>query len=171
MKRFLLFVICICCVTQGFSQNKSSVKFIVRNLGIGVDGQFNDFGIVTDFDHNGELLNITGEIKAISIETGIENRDKHLLKAHYFDIDNHEKITLSSKAVSAKLDGTYDVTAVITIKGKTKNIPITVKLEKLNNQYVITSNFEINRTHFSIGGENLFMSDIVKIEVIHYHNL
>ena len=63
MKRFLFFVICFCCLSLSFSQNKSSIDFVIRNVGIAVDGHFNTFNIETDFDNKGELLNIKGEIQ------------------------------------------------------------------------------------------------------------
>ena len=101
MKRFLFFVICFCCLSLSFSQNKSSIDFVIRNVGIAVDGHFNTFNIETDFDNKGELLNIKGEIKVASIETGIESRDNHILKADYFDIENHKVYTFFQDVYSS----------------------------------------------------------------------
>lgn len=171
MKRFLLFAICFCCLSQGFSQNKSSVEFVIRNVGIGVDGHFNTFSIETDFDENGELLSLSGEIKVSSIETGIESRDEHLLKADYFDVKNHENITLVSEAVTIKSENVFSIVANLTIKGKTEQISVIVNRYKIDNQYKITSNFKINRRTFEVGGRSLVMSNTVKINVVHYHNL
>ncbi|MDB4402511.1 YceI family protein [Algibacter sp.] len=171
MKRFLFFVICFCCLSLSFSQNKSSIDFVIRNVGIAVDGHFNTFNIETDFDNKGELLNIKGEIKVASIETGIESRDNHILKADYFDIENHENITWISKAINTIDDGVFTMIADLTIKGKTKEISITVNRDKINNKYKITSSFKINRRNFDVGGRSIVMSNTVKINVVHYHNL
>lgn len=171
MKRFLLFVICFCSLSLGFSQNKSSIQFVIRNVGIGVDGHFNTFNIETDFDNKGDLLNIKGDIKVASIETGMKSRDKHLLKANYFDVENYESITLVSKAINTKSDGVFTLIADLTIKGITKEISITVNRDKINKQYIISSSFEINRRNFDVGGRSIVMSNTVKINVVHYHNL
>jgi len=171
VKRFLLFVIFCSCLSVGFSQNKSSIEFVIRNVGIGVDGHFNTFSIKTNFDNKGELLNIKGEIKVASIETGTESRDKHLFKADYFDLENHENITLESKAIKTKSDGVFTMIADLTIKGITKEIYITVNRDKINNQYKITSSFKINRRNFDVGGRSIVLSNTVKINVVHYHNL
>jgi polyisoprenoid-binding protein YceI len=171
MKRFLFFVICFCCLSLSFSQNKSSIDFVIRNVGIAVDGHFNTFNIETDFDNKGELLNIKGEIKVASIETGIESRDNHILKADYFDIENYENITWVSKAINTIDDGVFTMIADLTIKGKTKEISITVNRDKISNQYKITSSFKINRRNFDVGGRSIVMSNTVKINVVHYHNL
>jgi len=171
MKRFLFFVICFCCLSLSFSQNKSSIDFVIRNVGIAVDGHFNTFNIETDFDNKGELLNIKGEIKVASIETGIESRDNHILKADYFDIENYENITWVSKAINIIDDVVFTMIADLTIKGKTKEISITVNRDKISNQYKITSSFKINRRDFDVGGRSIVMSNTVKINVVHYHNL
>ena len=171
MKRFLFFVICFCCLSLSFSQNKSSIDFVIRNVGIAVDGHFNIFNIETDFDNKGELLNIKGEIKVASIETGIESRDNHILKADYFDIENYENITWVSKAINTIDDVVFTMIADLTIKGKTKEISITVNRDKINNKYKITSSFKVNRRNFDVGGRSIVMSNTVKINVVHYHNL
>ena len=59
----------------------------------------------------------------------------------------------------------------LTIKGKTKEISVTVNRDKINNQYKITSSFKINRRDFDIGGRSIVMSNTVKINVVHYYNL
>tara|TARA_R110000868_G_scaffold376896_3_gene642134 strand:+ start:272 stop:787 length:516 start_codon:yes stop_codon:yes gene_type:complete len=171
MKRFLLFVIYFCCLSTGFSQSKSSIDFVIRNFGINVDGHFNTFNIETDFNNKGEIIDIKGEIKVASIKTGIESRDEHLLKADYFDAENYEYIILESKTINKKSDTIYEVVSNLTIKGKTKEISIKVNCDNMNNQYKITSNFELNRRDFNVGGGSLIMSNTVKINVIYYHNL
>ena len=171
MKHFLVFLVCVYCFNQGFSQNKSRVEFVIRNVGIGVDGYFEAINIETDFDAEGKLLKIKGVIKTNSIKTGINSRDEHLLKEDYFNVENHENITLLSKTIKSKSDGTFIVVATLTIKGIIKDIRIIVNLEKVDNQYKMTSNFEINRRDFDIGGKSLVLSNTVKIKVLHFHKL
>jgi len=65
----------------------------------------------------------------------------------------------------------FTMIADLTIKGKTKEISITVNRDKINNQYKITSSFKINRRNFDVGGRSIVMSNTVKINVVHYHNL
>ena len=171
MKHFLLFVIFFCCLSLGFSQNNSSIEFVIRNVGIGVDGHFNTFSIETIFNNNGELSSINGEIKVASIETGMESRDQHLLKDDYFDVENYENITLVSKTISAKSEGIFNVVATLTIKEKTKEIRIKVNRVKVDDEYKITSKFAINRRDFDVGGGSFVLSNTVKINVVHFHKL
>lgn len=171
MKYFLFLITCFCCFSFGYSQNNPAVEFVIRNVGIGVDGHFNSFKIETKFDNQGKLSNISGDITVASIETGIDSRDEHLLKDDYFDVENHKTITLVSKKIDSKSAGIYNISTALTIKGKTKEIPIIIKVDKLKNQYKITSNFEINRRDFNVGSGSLVMSNTVKINVVHFHKL
>lgn len=171
MKRYLLFLVCICCLSLGFSQNKSSIDFVIRNVGINVNGHFEVFNIETHFDVTGKLLRIKGIIKAASIKTGIDSRDEHLLKADYFDIENYENITLVSTIIESKSDGVFSVVAILTIKDKSKEIVIKVNRDKYDNQYIMTSNFTINRRDFDIGGRSFILGNMVKINVLHFHKL
>jgi len=171
VKRFALLLICFCCVLSGFSQDTSRVEFIIRNIGIGVDGHFNSVQIETKLNAEGDLQSIQGAIEVASIETGIDSRDEHLLKADYFDVLNHATITLVSNAVIETSEGVFKVDGVLTIKGKSKDISITVQRKKENNQYTITSSFQINRRDYHVGGRSIAMSNTVKINVVHYHSL
>ena len=171
LKRFIPLLIYLCCLTLGFSQNEPSIDFVIRNVGINVDGHFEVFNIDTDFDATGKLLEINGIIKVASIETGIDSRDEHLLKADYFDIENYENITLVSKKIEYKSYGVFSVVAILTIKDKSKEILITVNRDKLDNQYKITSNFVINRRDFEVGGRSFVLGNTVKINVLHFHKL
>ncbi|MDG1730412.1 MAG: YceI family protein [Algibacter sp.] len=171
MKHFLFFLIYFCSLSLGFSQNVPSIDFVIRNVGIGVDGHFETFNIETDFDATGKLLQINGVIKAASIETGMESRDEHLLKDDYFDVENYENITLVSKTITAKSEAVFNVVATLTIKEKSKEIRITVNREKVDDKYRVTSKFAINRRDFGVGGRSFILSNTVKINVLHFHKL
>ncbi len=171
MKRYLFLIVLSCSILSGFAQNSSSINFIIKNIGINVDGHFNTFKITTDFDAEGNLNNIFGKIKVASIRTGIESRDEHLLKEDYFDVENHEFIILEGTAINKKTDNVYKVIANLSIKGITKEISITINIEKTSYGYKVSSNFEINRKDFKVGGSSFVLSKTAKINVIHYQKL
>jgi len=170
MKRLLIFMLSALLSLVSFAQN-SSVDFKIKNLGITVEGHFKVFTIAAKFNNAGTLEALTGKIKASSIDTGIDSRDKHLLEDDYFNVDKHEFITLESTSVFKVYDSEYIVKANLSIRGITKKTSIVVKVKKLQNNYKITSNFEINRRDFNVGGSSFIMSKTVKLNVIHYQNL
>lgn len=171
VKYIVLFIICIFCSSFGFSQNKSNINFIIKNVGIGVDGHFENINIETGFDTKGKLVHIKGVIQVASIKTGIDSRDEHLLNDDYFNAKNYKNISLVSKTIAPIDNGIFNVVATLTIKGKSKDIRIVVHCIRVDNQYKITSNFEINRSHFDVGARSLVLSNTVKIKALHFHKL
>ena len=144
---------------------------MIKNLGINVDGNFEIFTINAEIGDNSELKNLNGKITASSIKTGIDSRDEHLIEEDYFDVENHKYITLKSKTISKISENIYSVEANLNIKGITKIITFKATLEKVNNKHKITSNFEINRKDFNVGGGSFVMSKTVKIKVVYYQDI
>ncbi|WP_111683257.1 YceI family protein [Winogradskyella tangerina] len=168
MFRLIKVLILVIFANLSFAQNASSISFVIKNLGVNVDGHFNTFEIDANFDNNSELTELTGKITVSSIETGIDSRDEHLLEEDYFDTENHKYITLKSKTITKTSNGNYTVNASLSIKGKTKSITIPVTVSNTGNSKKIVSSFEINRKDFKVGGGSFVMSKTVKIEVIHF---
>lgn len=172
MKRYLFYVLLCCYVSIGFSQNSSTITFVIKNLGVNVDGYFNSFSVTTTFNEStSELEHIDGSIKVASIKTGIDSRDEHLLKDDYFNAEKYALISLTSESVTKVSDGQYKVKANLKIKGITKPITIRVDVVKTDNSYKVTSTFEINRKDFNVGGSSFVMSKNVKINVIYDQKL
>nr|WP_262899716.1 YceI family protein [Winogradskyella alexanderae] len=155
----------------GNAQTTSSIDFVIRNLGINVDGHFNIFEINTEFNTDGNLVSIYGKIDVESIETGIDSRDEHLLKEDYFHQAKFEHIILQSTKIKKETNSDYSISANLTIKGRAKAITIPVLVEIQNNKKIISSSFEINRRDFDVGGSSFVMGKTVKIQVKHYLDL
>lgn len=171
MKRYFFLVFLCCSILSGFTQNSSSIDFVIKNVGINVDGHFNTFTIKSDFDNEGRLKSISGKIKVSSIKTGLDSRDEHLLEEGYFYNKKYEFITLESSEIEKIGDNSYTVKANLLIKGISKKISIRVDVIKINDSYKISSNFEINRKDFKVGGGSFVLSKTVKINVVHYQKL
>ncbi|WP_179021387.1 YceI family protein [Winogradskyella forsetii] len=171
MRIGLLSCFLLCFSIFAVAQNTSSIDFEIKNLGINVDGHFNTFSITAEFDEaNSELESLSGTIKVSSIKTGIDNRDEHLKEEEYFDVTNHKQITLKSESITKLSDNQYKVKANLTIKGISKEINIKVNVAEVDNSYKISSNFELDRRDFKVGGGSFIMSDTVKISVVHFQD-
>ncbi|WP_299115728.1 YceI family protein [uncultured Winogradskyella sp.] len=167
MRIRLIFTLLLCLAINASAQNTPSIDFTIRNLGVNVDGHFDTFSITTKFDASGQLKKLEGEIKVKSIKTGIESRDEHLLEEEYFHTSKFPFIKLKSTSIRKVSSSEYKIKANLTIKGKTKQITIPVKYENLETQRKLSSNFEINRRDFNVGGGSFIMSKTVKLKVIH----
>ena len=82
----------------------------------------------------------------------------------------HPTITLSSSEIKDAGPNNYKVTAVLTIKGKAKKITFPVTVLKSDDNYKITSYFEINRMDYDVGGGSFILGKTVKINVKHYQD-
>lgn len=166
MRTRLIFALLLCLSVTGFAQ-ESSIDFVIRNLGINVDGHFDTFTITTRFDASNQLEKLSGEIKANSIETGIDSRDEHLLEEDYFYVSKYPSIVLESTEIKKQSENNYTVKASLRLKGKTKQVSFPLKVVISDNSRKISANFEINRKDFNVGGSSFVMSKTVKINVVH----
>jgi polyisoprenoid-binding protein YceI len=89
-------------IAQEWKQDTSKTKvvFEIRNLGLNVDGNFNEVKINTNLTSNQlQESYINAVIVVKSISTGIESRDEHILKEDYFDEKKYQKIVLKSTKI------------------------------------------------------------------------
>ena len=164
---FLLLGACALIAQESF-KTETSVMFKIKNFGMNVDGHFSKIEIKAIFNNKDILEDISGSIDVSSISTGMAARDKHILEEDYFHMEKYENIELKTISLKRKTSENYLLTAELTIKGISKQIIIPIQLAKTENWYEITSNFEINRKDFDIGGGSLVLSKWVKINVKHH---
>ena len=146
--------------------NRTTVLFKIKNLGLTVNGGFKTSVIKTNLDTK-DLSNsyINATITVNSIFTGIEARDKHLLETDYFDALNHEKIILKSSKLTKDINGNITLFAKLTIKGIIEEMEIPLEVFEDSSTLVLKASMMINRKNFSVGGRSILLSNNVKIQV------
>ena len=85
--------------------NHSNVGFTVPIMGglSKVKGKFSDFAInLTNDEKDITKSSVSVTIKATSVDTGIEGRDKHLRTADFFDVEKFPEITFRARASRRK---------------------------------------------------------------------
>lgn len=89
-----------------------------------VRGHFSDFSGTAHIDTaNPGASSVNLAIKAESIDTGVADRNGHLVSGDFFDVENHDAITFVSTKVER--DGTdWAITGDLTIKGVTKSVTV-----------------------------------------------
>lgn len=118
-------------MTIALSQNKwgidrahSYVNFSVAHMVISdVTGTFNDFDAAVNSakdDFSDAKINVT--IKAKSIDTGNEGRDKHLRSGDFFNAEKDSIVTFTSTKMEKVSEGKYKITGDLTMRGITKQI-------------------------------------------------
>ncbi|MEO0447159.1 MAG: YceI family protein [Verrucomicrobiota bacterium] len=108
------------------SPGMSYVIFQTKHFGVSTaHGRFNDFsGTVTGDFSNPAESSIEFDVMAASVDTGIEDRDKHLIGPDFFNSKEFPSISFKSTAV-APVEGkenTFTLTGDLTMLGVTKSI-------------------------------------------------
>jgi polyisoprenoid-binding protein YceI len=143
----------------------SSVKFKIKNLGIGVDGLFKGLKGVIVFDAaRPEEAKFDVTIDAATINSGIELRDKHLRKQDYFDVARYPTIHLvSTKVETSATANTFMMYGNLTIKNVTKAVSFSFTTVPQNNGYIFKGEFKINRRDYFVGGSSITLSDNLSV--------
>lgn len=136
----------------------SEVEFQVKHMMVTkVKGTFNEWAVEIDADNLEDFANATikGEATASSVDTGVKDRDAHLVSGDFFDAEQFPKLTFES----TKIEGSgskFEVTGNLTIKDVTNEVtfPVEFNGKGVNpwgvEVYGFESNFSINREEFGL---------------------
>ena len=157
----------------------SKVLFKVRHLGISnVTGQFKTFDASIEMDPEDlSTLKARAVIDVASVDTEVENRDKHLRSADFFDADNHPKIEFVSTKAEVVGENEVKLYGGLTIRGVTKPVVLDAVLGGVitdprgNLRTAFTASGTINRKDFGVSWNQLLdnggmvVADEVRIEI------
>jgi polyisoprenoid-binding protein YceI len=107
----------------------SSVEFAVRHLMIStVRGRFTDVSGTIELDPDNPA-GARGEVSigVASIDTGVADRDAHLRSPDFFDAESYPAMTYTVRRVDALAGGKLTVVGDLTIRGATREVPLTVE--------------------------------------------
>ena len=132
----------------GFSIGHNEVTF--------VSGRFKDFsGVIHYDDKDVSKSSVEFKAKVESIDTGVENRDKHLRTADFFEVEKYPEMTFKSTRVERKGKG-YVLNGDLTLKGVTRQVtlPFTItgaiKDGRGNTRIGIAAQTKIDRRDYGI---------------------
>jgi polyisoprenoid-binding protein YceI len=150
---------------------KSEIGFTVTQMGVGVNGNFKRFRAMLRLDpakpENGAA---EIEVDIASISTGEPDADTEAVTKPWLDAASFPKATFKSSAVRALGGERYEVTGLLSLKGKPRKltVPFTLKRQP-DGTSVATGKFVLRRTDFGIGGGEWNKDDIVANEVpVHF---
>lgn len=167
----LLIFISSFCTAQRYipSDKESKVHFTIRNFGIQTGGDLTNLsGEIFFFRTDMDATRMTVSVDVATIDTDNNTRDSHLKDEEYFDAEKYPLITITSTKIEQTNktdDGYYYFTGNLTMHGITKEIKFPFKIEKTNDDYLFTGEFEINRLDFDIGSNSAVLSNTVNVSL------
>ena len=141
-------------------KNHSTVAFEIDILNkmSRVTGKFTAFDADLTYDPADPTKStLSVHIKCDSINTGIDDRDKDLRSASFFDCEKNPELTFVSKEVK-KNGASLDVTGDFTMHGVTKSITLKVTptgqipfgKDNKGTEYGFTGSVSLNRTDYAM---------------------
>ena len=107
----------------------TEVSFSARHLmAAKVRGSFKTFSGIVDMAETPEDSSVEVIIDALSIDTGVEDRDGHLRSPDFLDVESYPTLEFRSTAVR-QAGSDYEIDGVLTIRGTTK--PVTLSMQYL----------------------------------------
>ena len=166
MKRIIIILLMLPAAKFSQAQYKlvdqgSTLKFTIKNLGVGVDGSFTGFDGKITFDPQniaGSLFDVT--INASSVNTDNTLRDEHLKGENFFDVKNYPRIHILSTSITAGKSGSYLLNGQLTIKNKTKPVSIPFTAVPAADGYVFKGSFKMMRKDFGVGGTSTISDEL-----------
>jgi polyisoprenoid-binding protein YceI len=144
--------------TLNIDRSHSSVGFSVSHMTVGrVKGSFTDFSGTIQYDSTDiSKSSVEIDIKAYSVTTGSEGRDRHLKSPDFFAVDSFPGLTFKSTKVTKVTDRTFEITGDLTMRGVTKPITLNAELlgilndPQMGKRFGFTATGKLNRQDFGV---------------------
>lgn len=92
---------------------------------------FNDFDVTVELDAaKPEKSGLSVTVDPASVDSRVDDFDKHLRGADFFDVENHDVITFEATSIEMTGATTAQITGDLTMKGITKAITLDAVLNK-----------------------------------------
>ena len=120
--------------TWNIDPTHSLVEFSAKHMMITtIKGRFRDVsGSIVIDEANPARSRVDVSMSAATIDTGVAQRDQHLVSADFLDAENHKAITFKSKRVEgarAESGDEFTVVGDLTIRGTTKEVTLKATYE------------------------------------------
>jgi polyisoprenoid-binding protein YceI len=145
---------------------KSAINFSYQQMGVGMDGKFNEFTSTLHFDPakpaDGKAV---FDVALASIDAGSEEANGEVAGKDWFNTSAFPTAHFESGAIKALGDSHFEVTGKLTIKGKTIDVVVPATFKEENQQGVFAGSFTIHRGDFTIGEGSWSTFDIVANDI------
>ena len=114
--------------TYAIDKDHTTIGFKIRHLFSNVQGSFDQYeGTIVYVPGQPDQWAVTATIQAASINTKVEQRDKHLRSKDFFEVDTYPTLTFKSTEVTDIQGNSAKLHGLLTIHGVEK--PVVLDLE------------------------------------------
>ncbi len=145
--------------------DKSEVKFTIKNFGINTPGSLNGLKGTIKFNPSdlvSSSFNVSVDVNTIN--TGVDARDSHIKKEEYFNADKFPLISFTSGKITKEQDG-YTVTGNLSIKSVTRPVSFPFTVQTQDNGLIFSGSFTIDRKDFGVGGSSAVLGNSVDVSL------
>jgi polyisoprenoid-binding protein YceI len=146
----------------------SKVHFTIKNFGIKTGGQLSGLkGEILFFTTDLPSCQFNVSVDASTVDTDNDSRDSQL-KSEYLDVEKYPTINITSTKIdktNKTETGFYYFTGTLSMHGITKPISFPFHIEKVNDAYLFTGEFQINRLDYGVGSNSAVLSNTVNVSL------
>lgn len=134
------------------ADDKSSLTFVYRQMGVPVEGRFSTYSARVHFDPaEPAAARATLEVDLASVDAGSDEANDELAAKPWFDTKTHPKATFVSEAVTPIADHRYELRGKITVKGRTRDVTAPFTFTPKGEAVLFEGAFILRRADFAIG--------------------
>ncbi len=137
---------------QQLMADKSSIVFVVKQMGVPVEGRFGAFKATLALDpKKPESGSVQLQIDLASAQIGDAETTQELRKPEWFNTAKHNSASFSSTAIKGLGRGKLEVTGALSIKGSSHNVVVPVTLEQAAGFTTANGQFTLKRIDYKVG--------------------
>jgi polyisoprenoid-binding protein YceI len=173
MKKLLPFVLLLSTAIQAQKYTPgdegSKIHFTIKNFGIKTGGDLTGLkGEIYFFTTDLAACRFDVSVDPSTVDTDNGSRDSDLKGSKYFDVEKFPLISITSTKIdktNKTESGFYYFTGNLTMHGITKPLAFPFHIEKVNDNYLFTGEFEIDRLDFGVGDKSAVLSNKVNVSL------
>lgn len=137
---------------QKILKDRSAITFVVKQMGVAVDGGFKRFDGTIAFDPaRPEATRAELEVDLASIDAGSPDADTEARRKPWLNIEAFPKARFVATSVKALGPGRYEAAGELTIKGVTRKVVAPIRLTEQGGTRTVEGQFPLERLAFRIG--------------------
>jgi polyisoprenoid-binding protein YceI len=152
---------------QKIIADKSSIRFVTRQMNVPVEGVFRRFDATVAFDpKKPEATRAEFEVDLASIDLGSIEGETEAKKKAWLDVGGFPKARFVASSVKPLGGNRYEAAGALTIKGTAQNVVAPFTFAEADGVRVVEGQFPLKRLQYRIGEGAWSDTDTVADEVL-----